>query len=374
MALTVSPDNRNISLVVNSNQVNLDSVAVSIQNPWYRVEPVRYEISVPLAQAHTIFDPHDDKCFGEDWSSFIGEQRKGLGESVLTTYVDRIRGILGHDQDVQIEWELTGFNFVIQVDDAIKLLGHAIPFIPGGHPKRTIEQILEAMLARPAMYVGIISLPRIHAYMQGYLYGIGFSSPIGDMSSYQGFDAWVQKRLAVTPARNWARTISFVYHDDNQAFEKMKELWAEYRTECAVRWVPELIPRQLMSDDLAPAAGDEEIPESKPSAVELFEDLLLRPEAYVDHKSLTSVRLFLSGYRHGAEFPVDLESVDLLFEFHRFVAQRFHIKLSLGWDSIISVISGSADSSFELAQDLWYQHKSQQELQLPPGTDMENWV
>ena len=98
------------------------------------------------------------------------------------------------------------------------------------------SELLETILAKPALYVGNRSIEKIVAYIDGYAHARierGEYNPHDDL--YRGFNQWVAGRLGIDTSHGWAEIISFMSGDEVAAFEMTKELWAEYKQEVSER-------------------------------------------------------------------------------------------------------------------------------------------
>lgn len=92
-------------------------------------------------------------------------------------------------------------------------------------------EFFEKVLETPALYIGIKSITRLKAFIDGYLIGRGevrsreenFSLVFGD---------WVSKRFRIATAHSWASIILFMSgNDEPGAFDMTSELWDQYKAE-----------------------------------------------------------------------------------------------------------------------------------------------
>jgi hypothetical protein len=121
-----------IKLQIDGRELGFERLWVHMQDP-HRASPVPYRISVPLAAAQEIFDPHYTKAVDKDWTTFIKDQVRDLGGFILDGYLDGMKAILGNNSKSSWEWVLATVDDVHQSEDAIEIVGQAVPFDPGSY-------------------------------------------------------------------------------------------------------------------------------------------------------------------------------------------------------------------------------------------------
>lgn len=87
---------------------------------------------------------------------------------------------------------------------------------------------------------------------------------------------------------------------------------------------------------------------------ELCSRILARPEDFLSNPSLFKIRCFISGYSFAKNdrFP----DGEFYLQFSWWVADRFGVKTSHGWGSIISFEAGSEAGAIEMARQLWHEY------------------
>jgi hypothetical protein len=91
----------------------------------------------------------------------------------------------------------------------------------------------------------------------------------------------------------------------------------------------------------------------------MLDKILERPAMFVGRPSVARIRSFLDGYgigRHDVDSHVQDE---LYLGFGPWVASRFKIKTSHGWDDIIIFMGLSESGAFDLLKELWEEYKAQ---------------
>jgi hypothetical protein len=118
-----------IKLQIDGRELGFEKLWVHMQDP-HRASPVSYRISVPLAAAQEIFDPYYTKAVDKDWTMFIRDQIRDLGSFILDGYIDGMKAIIGNDRKSAWEWVVATVDDVHQSENAIEIVGQAVPFDP----------------------------------------------------------------------------------------------------------------------------------------------------------------------------------------------------------------------------------------------------
>ena len=127
-----------IKLEIDGQELGFEKLWVHMQDP-YRAQPVPYRISVPLAAAQEVFDPYCTRAFDKDWATFIKEQIGDLGGFILDGYINGMKAILGNDRKNAWEWVLATMDDVRQSEDAIEIVGQAVPFDPRSYTSTSAD-------------------------------------------------------------------------------------------------------------------------------------------------------------------------------------------------------------------------------------------
>lgn len=96
---------------------------------------------------------------------------------------------------------------------------------------KELKQLLDALHAKPGMYIGEPSLEKLHTFVNGYLYCMNKRDNV--VYEYvSGFQIFVEQYYQVFENKNfhhhWSRIISFFSSTEEQAFYKFYELLDEY--------------------------------------------------------------------------------------------------------------------------------------------------
>ena len=91
----------------------------------------------------------------------------------------------------------------------------------------TAAEMMTEILEKPGLYIGYGSVPRINAFIAGYMRGREEApDPI-----YGNFGQWLRKKFEIRQDLGWASIISFIGTGEAGAFELAKEMWAKYLLE-----------------------------------------------------------------------------------------------------------------------------------------------
>jgi|SRR4051794_6105180 hypothetical protein len=93
----------------------------------------------------------------------------------------------------------------------------------------SLSETLDLVFNKPALYIGVKSVTRLRAFMDGYRLATETSEPTNDHELYRGFHQWVAKRFRITTSHGWDSIILFMSSDERDAFDLAKELWYEYK-------------------------------------------------------------------------------------------------------------------------------------------------
>ena len=94
------------------------------------------------------------------------------------------------------------------------------------------------------------------------------------------------------------------------------------------------------------------------SLVELFEEVLAQPGLFVGHRSVTRIKSFMDGYRYALWKRGEYDESDAYYGFQSFVEERFNLRTSHGWDSIVSFMALEELGAFELTKKLWDEYRN----------------
>jgi hypothetical protein len=91
------------------------------------------------------------------------------------------------------------------------------------------SELLEKILERPPLFLGHESVPRMKAFIDGYIFAHSISSIEINDSLYKGFQKYVSSRFGFEDSKSWASVISFMGSSETGSFKLAKELWEEYK-------------------------------------------------------------------------------------------------------------------------------------------------
>jgi hypothetical protein len=91
----------------------------------------------------------------------------------------------------------------------------------------------------------------------------------------------------------------------------------------------------------------------------VFEQVLERPAMYVGNTSIVRINAFMNGFSYAKLLAGEDVKDDLYRGFTEWVAKRFRIKSTHGWESIISFMAQSEATAYEMTKELWSEYKTQ---------------
>ena len=98
-----------------------------------------------------------------------------------------------------------------------------------------ISDIFEEVLARPELFLGIASVSRLKAFMDGYRLAAERADPSIDQKLYCGFYDWVSEKYRINTSHAWADIVLFMSgNDEKRAIDLTKELWEKYKAESKI--------------------------------------------------------------------------------------------------------------------------------------------
>jgi hypothetical protein len=93
------------------------------------------------------------------------------------------------------------------------------------------SELLEKILERPPLFLGFASVPRMKAFIDGYIFAHFTSASEVNDSLYEGFQKYVTIRFGFEDSKSWASIIMFMGLSEAGSFRLAKELWKEYKIE-----------------------------------------------------------------------------------------------------------------------------------------------
>lgn len=92
------------------------------------------------------------------------------------------------------------------------------------------SKILENILSNPLATIGDESIVKLKHFFNGYCLGAGIDPHFDTVMS--GFQTWVSDKFGTDASLHWTDVIYYVGGDfDYAGFQRLKELWSEYKTD-----------------------------------------------------------------------------------------------------------------------------------------------
>lgn len=109
-----------------------------------------------------------------------------------------------------------------------------------------LYQVLQEIKTRPGMFLGNCSITRLRAFLDGYMSAradLGLS-PTEQEKTFNGFQAWIQKRFNITSTQGWDRIILFHSADEREALDHFFQLFEQFQQrESATNESPQPTPQ-----------------------------------------------------------------------------------------------------------------------------------
>jgi len=87
---------------------------------------------------------------------------------------------------------------------------------------------------------------------------------------------------------------------------------------------------------------------------DIFDEVLSRPEMYVGARSVTRLHAFIQGYWIAKYHYDGSAKNDFSRDFTKWIAERFDVKTSHNWASIILFMNGGDEClAFDMTKELW---------------------
>lgn len=96
-----------------------------------------------------------------------------------------------------------------------------------------LQDILQQIKNRPAMYLGSRSISCLYAFLNGYIgtrHNSGLS-PTKQEEQLNDFQEWITNKYRITTAHSWAKIILFYSGDEREALDKFFELWETFTSQ-----------------------------------------------------------------------------------------------------------------------------------------------
>jgi hypothetical protein len=92
---------------------------------------------------------------------------------------------------------------------------------------RAFDDMLTAVAAKPALYVGKTSLGAVANFIAGYGHAL---SDLGQPNPHAVWNRWVELKFLIShPAWHWTRILLHIYGNDRAALDALPTLHAEFR-------------------------------------------------------------------------------------------------------------------------------------------------
>ncbi|MDX2212418.1 MAG: hypothetical protein SFY66_03935 [Oculatellaceae cyanobacterium bins.114] len=94
-----------------------------------------------------------------------------------------------------------------------------------------LVETLEAIKARPGVYLGRPSVSDLFMFLVGYEFSrseLGIDLTAQEQAFYDEFQPWLQQRLNMTSVASWAKLIMLSCHDEQVGFDRFFQLLDEF--------------------------------------------------------------------------------------------------------------------------------------------------
>lgn len=89
---------------------------------------------------------------------------------------------------------------------------------------QTLHQLIEAIIARPEIYIGKPSVDRLYAFISGFLIG----SKEADDHCLDGFNAYIAQKYRLNTSHNWSSILQFFSTSEQAAFDLFVRHFQEF--------------------------------------------------------------------------------------------------------------------------------------------------
>jgi hypothetical protein len=93
------------------------------------------------------------------------------------------------------------------------------------------SELLQKIFERPVLFLGNESVPKMKAFIDGYIFAHFILGVEINDSLYDGFQKYVSSHFRFEDTKSWASIISFMGLSETGSFRLAKELWLEYKSE-----------------------------------------------------------------------------------------------------------------------------------------------
>ena len=92
--------------------------------------------------------------------------------------------------------------------------------------------MFEEVLNHPELFLGIRSVSRLNAFMNGYGVALDRAGVPVDDSLYCGFYGWIARHFRIKTSHGWSEIVLFMSsNDESKAIDLTVELWGKYKSE-----------------------------------------------------------------------------------------------------------------------------------------------
>lgn len=88
----------------------------------------------------------------------------------------------------------------------------------------SLKEVILAIIERPQIYIGKLSVQRLYAFIGGYLFQ---NEQVND-HCLDGFNEYVANRFSIHTSQNWASIIEFFSMSDQEEFDLFVECFNEF--------------------------------------------------------------------------------------------------------------------------------------------------
>jgi hypothetical protein len=97
-----------------------------------------------------------------------------------------------------------------------------------------IYKLLENIKKRPKMYIGSLSITKLHMLLMGYSMAkmeVSLNKTIEESAELREFQDWIQEKYDILDSKSWANIILENSTGEEEAFNNFFELFDEFRNQ-----------------------------------------------------------------------------------------------------------------------------------------------
>jgi hypothetical protein len=92
-----------------------------------------------------------------------------------------------------------------------------------------INDLIESIKKRPALYISGDSINRLKSFLDGYFFAINlYKIETEDIEFWSDFQSWINNYYKITTSQSWAQIILFFSTDEYHALNEFFKLFDEF--------------------------------------------------------------------------------------------------------------------------------------------------